>query len=266
MRQISEKDFRNSIIGLKKDAKLVAAAKNDRTNSPEGMYREFTKLPLERQREIIGAIAGDHFVAAQWKINFHLNNFPVAAAIEAAAVVGKALFFTREEDSTREAVRAVGIYRESPFFKQVSAVLQDSAEVTGVGLSKVCIILTSPEMFALIGSLESSPGAERIVTAIGRIATYTLNPDSALNAARFLVARRFSADAIELATLLENAIFMARDPKSVREIIEGYTAGSIDVVLRKEAGKKEVLGAIRDIAWKSRDSHTIQQYLNSLLA
>ena len=46
------KDLRDAIIGLKKDAKLVAAAKNERTNSPEGMYREFTKLPVDRQKEI----------------------------------------------------------------------------------------------------------------------------------------------------------------------------------------------------------------------
>lgn len=265
MRQISEKELREAIIGIKKDAKLVAAAKNDRTNSVEGMYREFTKLPLDRQKEIISTIAGDHFVAAQWKINFPLNNFAAAKAADAAAVAGKALFFTREEDSIREAVRAVKIYQESPFLKQVSAVLQDSAEVIGPALSKVCVILTSPEMFALIGSLETSPASERIVTSIGRIAMYTLDARSTMNAARFLVARRYSADASELATLLENAIFMARDPKSVHQIIEGYTAGSIDVVLRKEAGNKESLSGIRDIAWKSRDSRTIQQYLNSLL-
>ncbi len=265
MRQISEKDLRDAIIGIKKDAKLVAAAKNDRTNSVEGMYREFVKLPVDRQREIISTIAGDHFVAALWKINFPLNNFTAAKVPDAAAVAGKALFFTREEDSIREAVRAVKIYQESPFFKQISAVLQDAAEVIGPALSKVCILLTSPEMFALIGSLETSPASEKIVNSIGKIAMYTLDTRSTMNAARFLVARRYSADASELANLLENAIFMARDPKSVRQIIEGYTSGSIDVVLRKEAGNKESLSAIRDIAWKSRNSETIQKYLQSFL-
>jgi hypothetical protein len=266
MRQISEKDLRDSIIAIKKDAKLVLAAKNDRTNSSAGMYREFVKLPLDRQRETINTIAGDYFVAANWKINFPLNNFSATVMPEAVAVAGKALFFSREEDSIREAVRAVKIYQNSPFFKQISAILQDAVEITGPGLNKVCQILTSPEMFAQISSLEPSPASERIVTSIGKIATYTLNPESTLNATRFLIARRYSADAADLATLLENAIFMARDPKSVKEIIEGFTAGSIDVVLRRETGKKEILGAIRDIAWKSKDSHTIRQFLNSLLA
>jgi hypothetical protein len=265
MRQMSEQDLRNSVIGLKKDAKLVAAAKNERTNSLAGMYREFVKLPLDRQKEIIGAIAGDHFVAAQWKINFPLTNFAAAKAADAVAAAGKALFFSRDEDSLREAVRAVKIYQESPFFKQISAGLQDAAEVTGVGLSKVCIMLTSPEIYSLISSLEPSPISEIIVASICKIATYTLNFESTLNATRFLFARRYSQDAAELASLLENAIFMARDPKSVKAILEGYTAGSIDVVLRKEAGNKETLSAIRDIAWKSRDSETIQRYLTSLL-
>lgn len=266
MRQMSEKDLRDAIIGLKKDAKLVAAAKNERTNSPEGMYRELSKLPVDRQKEIIGAIAGDHFVAAQWKINFPLINFAAAKAADAAAVAGKALFFSRDEDSLREAVRAIKIYQESPFFKQISAGLQDTAEVTGTGLSKVCIMLTSPEMYSLIASLEPSPVSETIVASICKIATYTLNTESTLHAARFLVARRYSQDAAELASLLENSIFMARDPKSVKAILDGYTAGSIDVVLRQEAGNKGTLSAIRDLAWKSRNSETIQRYLNSLLS
>jgi hypothetical protein len=264
MRRISEQDFRDAVIALKKDAKLVAAAKNDHINSPEGLYREFIKLPVDRQREIISVIAADHFVAAQWKINFPMNNFPVGQASEMAAVAGKALFFPREEDSLREAIRAMRIYQQSPFFKQISAVLQEAAEIARTGLAKVAIILTSPEMFSLIGSLEVNPASERIVTAIGKIAIYTLHPDSTLRATHFLVARRYSEDAAELATLLENAIFMARDPKSVKEILEGFTAGSIDVVLRREAGKRQVLSGISDVAWKSRNARTIQQYLNSL--
>jgi hypothetical protein len=264
MRRISEQDFRDAVIALKKDAKLVAAAKNDRTNSPEGLYREFAKLPVDRQREIIGAIAADHFVAAQWKINFPLNNFQAAKAPDMAAVAGKALFFSREEDSLREAIRAVKIYQENPFLKQISAVLQDAAEIARTGLAKVCMILTSPEIFSLIKSMEVTPAAERIVTSIGKIAMYTLNQDSTLRAAQFLTARRYSANAAELASLLENAIFMARDPKSVKAILDGFTAGSIDVVLQKEAGKKEVLRSISDLAWKSRNSRTIEQYLNSL--
>jgi hypothetical protein len=264
MRQISEQDFRSAVIGTKKDVKLVAAAKNERTNSPEGLYREFVKLPVDRQKEVIGAIAADHFVAAQWKINFPLNNFSAPKLPEMLAVAGKALFYARDEDSLREAVRAVKIYQESPFFKQISSVLQEAAEIARTGLAKVCLILTSPEMFALIGSLEVTPATEKIVTSIGKIAIYTLNAKSTLSAARFLTSRRYSEDAVELATLLENAIFLAREPKSVKAILEGYTLGSIDVVLRKEAGKRDVLASISDIAWKSHDARTIQRYLNSL--
>ncbi len=130
------------------------------------MYGEFTKLPADRQREIIGAVAADYFVAAHWKINFPLNNFPAARLKEAVAVAGKVLFFSREEDSLREAVRTVKIYQESPFFPQISAVLQDAVEITGAGLNKVCQILTSLGLFALIGTLEPSPSAELIVTSI----------------------------------------------------------------------------------------------------
>src|SRR3954452_16187271 len=76
MSQIEESDFRDTIIAIKKDAKLVAAAKNDRTNSMETLYREFEKLTVERRRELLIAISNDYFTAAQWKIAFPLNNLP----------------------------------------------------------------------------------------------------------------------------------------------------------------------------------------------
>ena len=47
MNQITDREFCDAIAATKKDAKLVAAAKNDRMNSAETLYREFEKLPLE---------------------------------------------------------------------------------------------------------------------------------------------------------------------------------------------------------------------------
>src|SRR3990172_1096620 len=111
MNQIGEKEFREAIIATKKDAKLVATAKNDRINSPESMYMEFAKLPVERQRDIIIAICNDHFVASIWKIAFPLNNVPAAILSDAVALAGKALFFSREEDCVRGSVRVIKIYQ-----------------------------------------------------------------------------------------------------------------------------------------------------------
>ena len=70
MNIISERDFSEAIAATKKDAKLVAAAKNDRTYFPEALYREFEKLTVDRRREIIIQVANDFFVAALWKIGF----------------------------------------------------------------------------------------------------------------------------------------------------------------------------------------------------
>src|ERR1043166_419028 len=109
MNQISETEFRDAIIATKKDAKLVAAAKNDRTNSPATLYNEFSKLPVERRRDIIVQISNDHFVASQWKIAFPLNNFPAAILPDAVNAAGKALFFARNEEGVREVVRAMRI-------------------------------------------------------------------------------------------------------------------------------------------------------------
>jgi hypothetical protein len=265
MRQISEQEFREAIAATKKDAALVAAAKNDRLNSPENLYKEFEKLPVERRRDIIIAVANDYFVGAQWKIAFPLNNFAAAILPDAVMVAGKALFFTREEDSVREAIRAVRIYQNSPFFKLICEILGDAAEATGIHLASIATILTDPEIYGIVHELESVPGAERIVRAIGRIATYTKNLDSTMRAARFLFARRYSPHLESIASLFENSIFMARDPKSVRSIIEGLTAGSIDVVLNRLNGNKQALASIGDYAWKARNSKAIRNHLQSFL-
>ncbi len=124
MNQISEQEFRDAIIATKKDAKLVAAAKNDRMNSPESLYKEFLKLPVERQKEIIALVANDHFVGAQWKVAFPLNNLPSANIPDGVSAAGKALFFAREEDSVKETVRALRLYQESPFYKSIASFLR----------------------------------------------------------------------------------------------------------------------------------------------
>src|SRR4029079_12823992 len=98
MNQMSEEEFRDAIIATKKDAKLVAAAKNDRMNSPETLYREFIKLTADRQREIIAQVSNDYFVGANWKVAFVLNNTPQAALADMVLAAGKALFYSREED------------------------------------------------------------------------------------------------------------------------------------------------------------------------
>src|SRR5436853_6108010 len=98
MGQIGEKEFRDAIIATKKDAKLVAAARNERTSSAEGMYREFLKVPVDRQREIINALSAENFVGAQWKIAYILNNLPPAILSDALAAAGKALFYSRNDD------------------------------------------------------------------------------------------------------------------------------------------------------------------------
>ena len=70
----------------------------------------------------------EHFVAAQWKIAFPLNNFPAEVLPHALLAAGKALFFTRDEDSVRETVRAIKIYERSPFLKNIATNLAQAAE------------------------------------------------------------------------------------------------------------------------------------------
>jgi hypothetical protein len=265
MNQIGETEFRDAVIATKKDVKLVAAAKNDRTNSPDSLYREFAKLPVDRQRDIIIAICNDHFVASLWKIAFPLNNTPTAALPDAVQVAGKALFLSREEDCVRESVRAVKVYLESPFLKQICSILSDAAEMTGIHLAQVAMILTTPEVYGMIRSLETSAVAsEKIVFATGRTAIYTRDLNSTLKVGRFLQARGYSPLVGEIATLIENSIFMARDPESVGEIVAGFGAGSIDTVLQNQSENKQVLSKIRDVAWKTRDWKVIRDYLTRL--
>ena len=264
MNQIGEQEFRDAVIATKKDAKLVAVAKNERTNSASGMYAEFAKLPVERQRDIIVSICNDYFVASQWKIAFPLNNFSAATLPVALEAAGKALFFTRDEDSVRETVRAVKLYESSPFFKQIGFLLGEAAVTTGEGLASVGAILTGPEIFGLIKTLDpSSPSSEQIVATIGKTATYTKDLQSTIAVARFLYARRYAPYLKELASIVENSIFLARDRNSVRRILDGFTAGSIDVILQKD--HKQIAPAISDAASKLRDSTAIRKYLQSYL-
>jgi hypothetical protein len=82
--------------------------------------------------------------------------------------------------------------------------------------------------------------------------------------ARFLYARRFSAGLPDLARIVEEAVFMARAPRSVRQMLEGLRAGSIDVVLLRAAGDRAAVSAIRDLAWQSRNWRAIANSLSSM--
>src|SRR5262245_19812957 len=191
MGQIQDAEFVESVIATKKDAKLVAAAKNDRTNSFASMYREFEKLPLERRRDIINQISAEYFVAAQWKIVCPMNNFPAEVLPNAVNVAGKALFFTRDEDSVRESIRAIKIYHSSPFLKRIAANLAQAAEIEDANLAKMAIILTDPAVFGIIRELDpSQSNSERIVDALCRTAAYTKNLESTIAVGKFLWARR----------------------------------------------------------------------------
>src|SRR5262249_42612351 len=155
-------------------------------------------------------------------------------------------------------IRAIKIYQNTPLVKCISKVLSEAAEATGTGLGAVATILTDPSIFGLLRDLDSAnPTSEKIAEAIGRIASYTKDLNSTVAAARFLPARRFSNALPELAGVLENAIFLARDPRSVRQILEGFTAGEIDVVLERLSGNKQAIASIRDIAWKTRNASSI---------
>jgi hypothetical protein len=265
MNQISEQEFRDAIIATKKDTKLVAAARNDRINSPDSLHKEFLKLTVDRQREIIIAISNENFVGAQWKIGFPLNNLPAANVADAVNTVGKALFYTREEDSVKETVRAIRLYLESPFYKVITSSLGNAAEITGTQLYEVARILTEPEIYGLIQSLDSSaPASERIVQDIAKSAMYTKDFESTRMIAKFLYARRHSSSIDAVARLIENTIFMARDRRSVREILGGLGAGSVDHVLKRHAENRSVLSGIRDIAIRTRNSRAIRNYLEGL--
>jgi hypothetical protein len=267
MGQIQDAEFVEAVIATKKDAKLVAAAKNDRTNSPASMYREVEKLPLERRRDVINQIAAEYFVAAQWKIVFPMNNFPADILPDAVNVAGKALFFTRDEDSVRESIRAIKIYQASPFLKRVAANLAQSAETSDIDQAKVAIILTEPAVFGMIRELDpAQPNSESIVDSICRTAAYTRSLDATLAVGKFLWARRHFEYLPSLASIVENAIFLARDHRSVNQILQGFTAGSIDRVLQEQNGNTNTLAAIRDIAWKTRDWKIIRDHLHSYLS
>ena len=265
MNQISEQELRDAIIATKKDAKLVASAKNDRINSAESLYKEFAKLPVERQREIIASVATEYFVAGYWKVAFALNSLTAAAVADGVAAAGKALFFARDEESLKETIRAVRMYADTPFYKTITSSLGDSAEIVRSDLVSVARILTDLDIFGLIRSLDPNAAAsQRIIQCIARVAMYTRNLDSTMTIARFLYARRHSSAVEPIAGLIENTVFMARDRKSVREILAGLGAGAVDRVLQRHAENKTVLANIRDVAWKTRNSDAIRNYLQAL--
>lgn len=265
MGQINEKEFRDAIIATKKDAKLIAAAKNDRTNSIGNLHREFAKLPVERQRDLIISLCGDYFVASQWKVAYPLNNLPVGALPDAVAAVGRALFFSLDEQCVIETLRCVRLYQESPFYKQVAISLGEAVEMAGAQACAVPQILTSPELFGMLRTLDPTlPSTERILQTITRTATYTRDARSTLAVAKFLVARRHSPVVSDLCNILENSIFLARHPKSVSEILQGLNSGAIDLVLQRHAGNKNTLSSIRDVAWKTRDAGAIRNHLAAL--
>lgn len=266
MAQIYEQDFRDAIIATKKDAKLVAAAKSDRTYAVENLYKEFSLLTVDRQREIIAAISADNFVAAQWKIGFPLNNFPAAILPDAVKAVGKVLFYSKDEASVRETVRAMKLYQESPFLKQIAAILGESAEVARDETVRVAEILDHPDIFGMLRQLNGLASGEQIVQTIGRVAMLTRDLASTQKVAEFLVSRRYSKFHAPLGKLVEESIFMARDPKSVQQIIKGFTSGGIDVVLQMETTTAPFLSAIRDVAWKTRDAASIRSYLATIAA
>jgi hypothetical protein len=265
MSQLSETELRDAIIATRKDAKLIAAAKNDRTNSPASLYNEFSKLPVERRREIIVSVCNEYFVAAQWKIAFPLNNFPAAVLPDAVLAAGKALFLARNERAVREVVRAIRIFQQTPFLKQVAVLLGEAAEMEGERLGEVAEIITSPEVYGLLRELDSaSPGSEKILMTVVRVANYTHDLEATFAVAGFLYARRQSAIVTDLCSIVENSIFLARDPRSVRQILTGFNAGGIDAILLNANGNKALEGSISDFAWKTRDWKAIRSYLQSV--
>jgi hypothetical protein len=265
MARINDQDFRDAVIATKKDAKLVAAAKNDRTNSFETMYREFSALPVERQREIINQIAAEYFLAGQWKIAYPLNTVPADIMPDAVRAMGKALFYCRDEEGLQEAARSIKFYSPSPLLKPILATLGEAAEINGENLARVASILNSVELFGLLHTLEGTPNADTILQTIGKAATYTMDEDSTLKIARFLIARRYSSTLPEMSRLIEDTIFMARGRKAVTQIVEGLSSSPIDVVLQRHGSDKSVLSAIRDVAWKTKDAASIRNYISSRL-
>jgi hypothetical protein len=151
-------------------------------------------------------------------------------------------------------------------FSRIAANLAQAAEFADVDLGKAAIILTDPAVFGLIRELDpAQPNSERIVDSLCRTAAYTRNLDSTLAVGKFLWARRHFEYLPSLASIVENAIFLARDRRSVNQILEGFTAGAIDRVLQEQNGNSNTIAAIRDIAWKTRDWKIIRDHLHSYL-
>jgi|GEM_PF-4211638 len=265
MNQIGEEEFRDAIIATKKDARLVAAAKNDRINSSDSLYREFVKLTVDRQREIINSISSDYFVSAAWKIAFVLNNTPQANLADMVQAAGKALFYAREQNAVQETVRALRFYQDTQYFKTVSVLLGEAAEFVRSDLGLVAKILVHPELYGTIRALDPSmPSSERFVQSIGRIASYTRDAKSTMAVASFLHARLYSSFFDSIATLVENSVFLARNRCAIRQILAGLGSGSVDRVLQRHSASKKVVSDICDVAWKTHDSQAIRSYLEGL--
>ena len=265
MNQMSEQDLRDAIIATKKDVKFVAAARNDRMNSSETLYKEFTKLTVDRQREVLISAANDYFVGSQWKVAFPLNNTPAANLADAVSAAGKALFFSRDEDSVKESLLVLRLYQDSPHFKTIASLLGEAAEIVRSELFRVAKILNSPAVYGLIQSVDAaSPLSVRMVEGILRVATYTRDEEATLAVAKFLYARRHSSALNEISRLIENSVFMARDRKGVLQILAGFGAGSIDRVMERHRENKSILSQIGDVAWKTRNSRAIRTYLEQL--
>jgi hypothetical protein len=204
-------------------------------------------------------------VAGYWKVAFPLNSLPAASVADGVAAAGKALFFAREEESLKETIRALRMYADTPFYKTIATALGDAAEIVRSDLVVVARILTDPDMFGLVRSLDPNAAvSQRIIQCIVRVGMYTRDMDSTMTIARFLYARRHSSAVEAIAGLIENTVFMARDRKSVREILAGLGAGAVDRVLQRHAENKAVIANIRDVASKTRDSDAIRNYLQAL--
>lgn len=266
MSTMTEQEFAEAVAGTKKDKALVAAANNERTSSPGMLYAEFSKLPVDRQLEIIASIANDNFVAAQWKIAFPLRSLSADAQKIAVPAAGKILFLVRDEDSLREAVRAIKLFQESPFFQSLVPLLSDCAELVGSGTADASKIITDPEIYGIIQSLDPEhPASEKIIQCIVRTAGYTRNLRATAQTALFLYNRRYSPDLSAIATLLEESIFLAREPRNVMQILSGLGAGAIDMVLQQTEKKEELLSSVQEIAWKTRSARAIRDHLRSYL-
>jgi hypothetical protein len=157
------------------------------------------------------------------------------------------------------------MYVDTPFYKTIASSLGEAAEIVRSDLVSVARILTDPDIFGLMRSIDPNAFvSQRIIQCVARVAMYTRALGSTRTIARFLYARRHSSAVEAIAGLIENTVFMARDRKSIREILAGLGAGAVDRVLQRHPDDRAVLANIRDVASKTRDSNAIKNYLQAL--